>query len=330
MPFLPQSPYDTLATVTSQVRTVLADYIQGLVPNPQGKVNTNGTSITWVSGNQFTIYFNGAPILINNINYVIGAVTSPTTATLLTTAGVQTAVAYTATIQTGEIFADNQAYVLPTINLAWRKLQKKLDYASHPRMRNEVTIFRLPVAGSTDPATYSYINWTGFNDGVNQSATPFLPPDFLAPMRIFERVSVAINATNTANFSEMSPVADGLPSTAKGTYNRVWDWREDAIYFVGATQITDLRILYQAFLPDIAMAGGSFSSTIVPLMRSTDSLAYYAAAIFVSARGGAMLAADWEMKGDEATDALTNRQAKVLQRGSYRRRAVYNSSTRRY
>lgn len=330
MPLLPQSPYDTLATVTTQTRTVLADYIQGLVPNPQGTVNTNGTALTWVSGAQFTIYFNGASILINGIPNQIGTITGPTSAILMSTAGVQTAVPYVATIATGEIFADNQAYVLPTINLAWHKLQKKLDYASHPRMRNEVDIFRLPVAGSSDPGAYSYINWTGFFDGANQYSTPNLPPDFIAPMRLFERVSVPLGAINISQFVPMNPVADGLPSTPKSTYNRVWDWREDALYFVGSTQSMDLRIQYQAFLPDIVVASGGFGSTIVPILRSTESLAYYAAAIFVAPRGGSMLVPDWEMKGDEATDALTNRQAKVLQRGSYRRRAVYNSSRSRY
>lgn len=330
MPLLPQSPYDTLAQVTAQTRTVLADYIQGLIPNPQGTVNANGTALTWVSGAQFTYFFNGASISINGIPNQIGTITSPTTAVLMTSAGVQNGVSYVATIPTGEIFADSQAYVLPTINLAWHKLQKKLDYASHPRMRNEATIFRLPVAGSTDPVSYSYINWTGFFDGVNQFSSPNLPSDFLAPMRLFERVSVPLGGTNTSRFVEMFPVADGLPSRQPSTYIRNWDWREDALYFVGSTQIMDLRIQYQAFLPDIAAAGGGFSSTIVPLMRSTESLAYYAASIFVAARGGSMLVGDWEMKGDEATDALTNRQAKVLQRGSYRRRAVYNSSRPRY
>lgn len=280
--------------------------------------------MTWVSGNKFTALLNGVSILINLVPYMIQVVTSPTTLTLVGTAGVQSGVSYSAVIPTGDIFADTQAYVVPTINLAWRKMQKKLDYASHPRMRNEVDIFSLPVTTNLDPASQQWLNWTGFFDGTSQQTSPSLPQDFLAPMRLYERQSVT--GTNLNRFVPMHPVVDGLPSCQKGSCNGVWDWREDALYFVGSILPMDLRIQYQAFLPDIAVAGGGFGSTQIPIMRCAEGLAYYAAAIFVEPRGGAGIAPDFEAKGDMAIDALTNRNAKTLQRGSFRRRAVYDSA----
>lgn len=327
MPIGPSNPapYDTLETVAQLTRTILADYVQNVNAAPQGLCNTNGTAFTWKSGPQLSIYFNGAQIQIAGLPYIIQQVTSATTAILTTAAPIANGVAWVATIATGDIFADSQAYVLPTINLAWRKLQKKLDYASHPRMQNEVDILSIPVAGSSDPATQQFISWTGFNDGVTQFNAPSLPQDFLSPLRVYERQSVPAGVSNTTPFRPMRPANDGLPSIVKGSYNVLWDWREDAIYFIGAIVNLDLRVRYQAFLPDIVVASGGFGATIIPIMRSAEALAYYTAAEFVNPRGGVM-GMTWETKGDMATDALTNRQAKLQQRVNTRRRAVYDSS----
>lgn len=289
-------------------------------------MNTNGLTVTWVSGNKFTALLNGVSILINLVPYTIALVTSPTSLQLVGTAGVQAGVSYSAVIPTGDIFSDQQAYVLPTINLAWRKLQKKLDYASHPRMRNTTVISNIPVIANLDPGSQQWINWTGFFDGVTQTNTPALPQDFLAPMRVKERQSLGTGVTNLNRFVDMHPVVDGLPTCQKGSCNGVWDWNEDAFYLPGSILPMDMWMQYQAFLPDIAVAGGGFGSTQIPIMRCAEGLAYYAAAIFVEPRGGAGIAPDFDAKGDAATDALTNRNAKTLQRGSYRRRAVYDSA----
>lgn len=325
MPLItPVAPYDTLATVTSLVRTILADYIRGLNPAPQSVVNTNGTAVTWVSGARFTIFYRNTVLSINGMQLPIASVNSLTSITLGTAAAVQNGVPCIAAIPTGDIFADSEAYVLPTVNLAWRKLQKKLDTASHPRMRNTIDISRIPVLGTQDPTAEQWISWSGFFDGATQTPTPALPPDFLSPLRLFQRQSVAVGVTNPAGFCEMFPAADGLQSFT----GRFWDWREDAIYLKGSNLLRDFRIEYQAFLPDIVAGQGGFGSTVIPIMRCVDALAYYTAALFVTPRGGSAIAAGFEAEGDEAVDTMPNRQAKLDQRKSFRRRAVYDSAGR--
>jgi len=62
-----------------------------------GIVNTSGLSVSWVSGEQFdnvTGYWPGKTININLVDYVIDNVASPTSMTILTSAGVQGAVVY--------------------------------------------------------------------------------------------------------------------------------------------------------------------------------------------------------------------------------------------
>lgn len=337
MPLAPQAPYDTLATVTSQTRTFLGDYIQGINPNVAGTVNTNGLAVTWVSGNKFTYLLNDMPMLINGVPYVVAQVTSATTLQLVATAGVQAAVAYSAVLPTGDIFADSQAYVLPTINLAWRKLQQKLDHASHPRTRNETVLYSLPVVGSIDPAVQQYVNWTSFFDGKNlwtpaapppNGVCPVLPGDFMSPHELWERQSVGVGVVNPLGFKPMNPTVGRLPARVKGSWNGLWDWREDAIYFIGAILPLDVRISYRAFLADIAVSG-SFATTPIPIMRSADALAYYSAAIFVEPRGSTTAAAGFYAKGDLAVDVINNRQGKLLQYANVRRRATYTSTTLR-
>jgi hypothetical protein len=326
MPLAPQAPYDSLATITQMVRTLLGDYVQNIQPFNQGVVSTNAIAVTWVSGNQFSAQMNGAPIVINGVAYTVAMVTSPTTLNLVQTAGVQVNSPYTLVIPAGDFFADSQPYVLPTINLAWRRLQTKLADKGHPRLENTAILTSLPVIANLDPAVEQYINWMGFFDGVTLqtpgtlAGCPVLPPDFISPLKLEERMSVAGATAQSPNLNRMLPMrpaADGLRSRAKGTYNRVFDWRQDAIYFRGATLPLDLKIRYAAFLPDIAV-GASFAATPVPIMGAAESLANYSASIFVTPRGSS-LASAFDAAGDEALLQITNMQAKLQQRASYSR-----------
>lgn len=329
LPVPPPSPYDTLAIVTQQVRTILGDYIQNMKPAVNGTVDTAGTGVTWDSGDKFTYLMNGISLVIGGIPYVVAQVNSPTSLTLMTDAGAQSGAVFSGVIPTGDIFADTQAYVLPIINLAWRKLQEKLDISSHPRLRDETVIFNVPVVGTLDPSAQCWINWTGFFNGVATFTTPRLPANFMSPIEMWERQSNGnSNVLNLLEFSPMSPTVGHLPARAKGTYNSMFDWREDAIYFPGAIIPRDFRISFRAYLPDIAVSG-SFSNTVVPLMRCARALAYYAAAEFVEPRGG-VLAQSFTAQGDDAMDMITIRESKLLQFTNVRRRAVYVSGGRRY
>ena len=343
MPFAiaPAAPYDTLATVTQLTRVALADFVQNIQPFNQGMVSVNGQAVTWLSGNQFNANFNGVQIIINGVAYTVSMVTSPTTLNLLQNAGVQAGKTYSLVIPTGDFFADNQAYVLPTIILAWRKLQKALADKGHPRVENEVLLQNLPVVANLDPASECWINWTQFFDGTNlwtpgapppSGPCPTLPPDFIAPLKLKERFYVAGEGTNgVINYNrlrDMHPAPNSLKGRQKGSWNHYWDWRGDAVYFPGTIVPMDLWSRYNAFLPDIAVADGGFASTPIPIMRSAEALAYYAAGIFVAPRGS-LLAPDFEAKGDAAVAQITNAFAKLQQRASYSRKAWGSRCRRR-
>lgn len=310
------APYDTLETVAQLTRTVIADYIAGINPSPQGTANVNGTALTWVSGPQFSIYFNGAQIQVNGQPNTVAAVTGPTSLILVNTQANANGIPWSATIPTGDIFADAQAYVVPTINLAWRKLQKKLADKGHTRLTRKAVVSALPVVANLDPGSAEYIDWTGFWDGVAKTSLPALPQDFLSPVRLWERPNAP--AVNYNRFKPMRLAPDTLYSKPKGSWNQYWDWHDDKLFFPGSILVMDLQMEYSGFLADLVPAVGGFASTPVPIMRCAEALAYYTAAEFVNPRGGVM-GQTWEAKGDIAVDQITNAQAKLQQRTSYSR-----------
>ena len=312
-----QAPYDSLALVTELTRVALQDFIQGLQPNLAGIVTTTGQNVVLISGQPFTFLMTGLQIFINGAPFTVQAVTGANSLTLTGSAGNQANVKYSAILQTGDIFSNSQAYVLPTINLAWRKLQKKLATTSHPRLKNRTVLFGIPVVTNLDPAIQQFISWDSFFDGTSLQIAPVLPLDFISPLRLNERLSGF-----QGGFRLMTPAADGLRSCVKTSWNRNYEWRNDAIYIPGALLPTDIELEYSALLPDLVVGTGStFQSVPVPIMRCADALAYYTAGIFVAPRGGDALVPGYEMKGDEATDQITNSAAKFQQRQSFHRRA---------
>jgi hypothetical protein len=66
-----------------------------------GTVNTNGFTVTWVSGNQFTNIENGQTIFIGSGQFIVSNVASAVSLTLLQSAGVQNNVSYSAVVQAG-------------------------------------------------------------------------------------------------------------------------------------------------------------------------------------------------------------------------------------
>ena len=61
-----------------------------------GSVGTNGTVVTWISGNTFSRLLDQAKIIINGVSYTVSTVNSTTSLTLVSSAGVQSGVAYSA------------------------------------------------------------------------------------------------------------------------------------------------------------------------------------------------------------------------------------------
>ena len=87
----------------------------------------------------------------------------------------------------------------------------------------------------------------------------------------------------------------GLPSRAQDVTLSVWEWRADGIYFLGATQDTQIRLRYLKAYPDFT------DSTSPVLVRNSQEAIAYATAALAAWSRGSPLAERWD---DAAADAI--------------------------
>lgn len=211
----------------------------------------------------------------------------------------------------GNLLSDAQPYIMPMLNLAWRKLQDRLSNNNIESFPEEVILTKLPAQAQTafaDPGIQAYINYTQYFDGVSGNLNFFLPQDCVLPVRLWERVS-----GQDAQFIPMTQARDGLPAITKSPYLRVWEQRGDAIWFQGANQNLDLRIRYKKFLPDIAG-----TTNVIPLLRCAVAIAYLVVEIHAAGRGSVVLPV-FNQERDEAIKQLINQTTRKHQRVNYRR-----------
>lgn len=217
-------------------------------------------------------------------------------------------------------------------NSAYRKFQKYLSNLGYRLLiADNVVIQSFPANASADPTAQSWLSWNGCFNGSAFSATPALPIDFYAPLRIEER----IHGSNVF-FSPMTVALEGLRNRfARTTLNRQWEWRSNALYLPGATGLTDLQFRYTRRLPDLPDPNYYVPSTVwyeqqIPIPDSLSPLAWFVAAEVLSLRAdevsaaGAALAMD---NGQNEADQIFNDQARADQRPKSVNEGVARSGT---
>src|SRR6266849_3524597 len=104
----------------------------------------------------------------------------------------------------------------------------------------------LVVTAVTQPDTSLQLSITDASAPPNQ-----LPTDLLVPLKLWERPN-----GSTQGFVEMVDLTrhGGLPSRAQDLTLSVWEWRADGLYFLAATQDTQLRLRYLKAYPDFTDA----------------------------------------------------------------------------
>ena len=130
-------------------------------------------------------------------------------------------------------------------------------------------------------------------------------------MKLWERAN-----GNSDDFAEMTDLTDhdGLPSEPQGQTLRYWEWCADGLYFLGATQDTQIRLRYQKSYPDLTDA-----TSPVLIRNSQEALAYAAAAMAGAARG-APQAERWDAAAADALEDLILRATQREQQTGRRRR----------
>jgi hypothetical protein len=205
----------------------------------------------------------------------------------------------------GNLFTDT--VLLPYANAAYRKVQRALANIGSSSFLTDDVLLIVAAVGAVDPS--AQVSITDATAPPNQ-----LPPDLLVPVKLWERPS-----GSTDDFAEMIDLTDhgGLPSEEQGSALGVWEWRTDGLWFCGATQDTQIRLRYQASLPDLTDA-----TSPVLIRNAQEPIAYFTAALASGARGSP-LSERWDDAGADALEDLIAR-AVLREQQSVRRRRPYS------
>jgi hypothetical protein len=202
----------------------------------------------------------------------------------------------------GNLFTD--AVLLPYVNSAYRKLQRALGNAGGGGFLTDNVTLIVPAVTTPDPSLQ--VSITDSTPPPNQ-----LPTDLLLPEKIWERPNAS-----TQDFVEMVDLSQhgGLPSRVQNVVLSVWEWRADGIYFLGATQDTQIRLRYMKAYPDLTDA-----TSPVLVRNAQEAIAYAAAALAAWARGSP-LAEKWDDAAGDAIEDLISEAVRREQQSARRRR----------
>jgi len=206
----------------------------------------------------------------------------------------------------GNLFTDT--VLLPYLNSAYRKVQRAIGNAGGGGFIQDDAL--LVVAAVAGPDTSLQVSISDATAPPNQ-----LPTDLLVPLKLWERPNLS-----TQEFDEMVDLTrhGGLPSRVQDVVLSVWEWRADGLWFLGATQDTQIRLRYLKAYPDFTDA-----TSPVLIRNAQEALAYGTAAGAAWARGSP-LAEKWD---DAASDAIEDLVVAAVRREqqSGRRRRPYSA-----
>ena len=208
----------------------------------------------------------------------------------------------------GAVFTDS--LLMPLLNSAYRGLQRAENGVSVLAEQQDIEMDADPGTGMT-------------NTELSDVSDPQLPTDCLVPHQLWERA-----AANTADVfvpMEKFMSGGGMLNLQPSTYLRLWEWREDKINFIGASQSITVRLRYEKNLPQIILG-----TDPVQIRSATDPLAFATAALAARSRGARALAQDLLADAQMATENLIERYVRPEQlKGrrrmpySYHRRTIY-------
>lgn len=224
----------------------------------------------------------------------------------------------------GQILTDNPTispFTQPFLNSSIRELYRELRNVGQPTLlKDNVIISGLtPInsptngPGGPDPAVQVYLGFNGYFDGVTINSNLLLPGDVLYMDRVWERQ----NGTNNV-FVPMTQPQFGLCSRPQGPVLGEWEWRNDNIWMIGATETRDLRLRYWCALPQFFSSTLDFASTYVPILDCVDAVAYKTAVKYARMLGAPGLD-DLKMEAKEQMQQLKNATVRRAQGVNYMR-----------
>ncbi len=194
----------------------------------------------------------------------------------------------------GDVYTDSVLF--PFVNSAYRDLQRRL-------VENGVSVM-LRETDLTVPALTTVLN---------DLSTPPLPLGFIVPHSLREKPD-----GTSEKFQQMQKHVSGLPDMDQDVNMGVWEWRDNAIQFVGATRDIVVKIRYEVQLDDLTQAGPT--TNIVLIRGAEEAISLRIAAMAVRSRGVRSESGDFQAEYMLEVQRMIRRNRKPEQRKSRRRR----------
>jgi hypothetical protein len=200
----------------------------------------------------------------------------------------------------GAVFTDT--LLMPLLNSAYRGLQRELaeNGASVLMEQQDIELDQNVSTGNT-------------NTEISDVSSPQLPTDCLMPHVLWERATA--NTGDVFVPMEKFTSGGGMLNLQPSTYLRLWEWREDKINLIGATQSITVRVRYENVLPILTLG-----TDPVQIRAATDALGYATAALAAPSRGARALAVDLLGAAQTAIENLINRYIRPEQTTGRRRK----------
>jgi hypothetical protein len=200
----------------------------------------------------------------------------------------------------GAVFTDT--VLMPLLNSAYRGLQRELA-------ENGVSVLMEQQDLELDQNDSTGVT----NTEISDVSSPQLPTDCLMPHVLWERATA--NAGDVFVPMEKFTSGGGMLNLQPSTYLRLWEWREDKINLIGATQSITVRVRYEKVLPSLTLG-----TDPVQIRSATDALGYATAALAARSRGARALAVDLLGAAQTAIENLINRYIRPEQTTGRRRK----------
>ncbi len=194
----------------------------------------------------------------------------------------------------GDVYTD--AVLFPFVQSSYRDLQRRLVENGISVMLRETDVTVL--AGVTV---------------LNDLSTPPLPLGFIVPHSLREKPD-----GGTEKFQQMQKHISGLPDMDQDVNMNVWEWRDNAIQFVGATRDIIIKIRYEVQLDDLTQSGPT--TNIILIRGAEEAISLRTAAMAVRSRGVRTEAGDFQAEYMLEVQRMIRRNRKPEQRKSRRRR----------
>jgi hypothetical protein len=200
----------------------------------------------------------------------------------------------------GAVFTDT--LLMPLLNSAYRGLQRELA-------ENGVSVLMEQQDIELDQNVSTGVT----NTEISDASSPQLPTDCLMPHVLWERATA--NTGDVFVPMEKFTSGGGMLNLQPSCYLRLWEWREDKINLIGATQSITVRVRYEKVLPVLTLG-----TDPVQIRSATDALGYATAALAARSRGARALAVDLLGAAQTAIENLINRYIRPEQTTGRRRK----------